>query len=145
MNTEIRPQARDRRPLGPFTWIAIAIMIVLFLGCLILFLMINKTFAASFHQGRARGITLVIAIGHFHEQCGRYPATLDELVPAYIDEIPRPAPGWEYYYEGGGTGYCLHFDLRRSDDFCDYCTSTKEWRCVDSIPYSYEGQGWYVP
>jgi len=42
-------------------------------------------------MGAANAERVIVAVASFHQDQNRYPLTLKELVPVYLDEIPRAA------------------------------------------------------
>lgn len=53
------------------------------------------------YLGKKRGETVIAAIEKYHDDKGSYPGNLQNLVPEYLAEIPKPriAPGI-FYYQG---------------------------------------------
>ena len=88
-------------------------------------------------QGQERAVELIMALEEYNTDTGRYPSSLEFLPPAYLPNIPRPAPGWRYQYESqaGGEEFILSFMLGRSldGDYCEYTSVTKHWQCSDLI------------
>ncbi len=50
---------------------------------------IMLTINVNNHLAQARAESLVVAIDHYRAVAGRYPRTLGDLVPAYLDHVPR--------------------------------------------------------
>jgi hypothetical protein len=60
--------------------------------------------SARVAETQSRGDQIVGALKAYNAKNGRYPSSLDELVPAFIAEIPTPIcgePVWHYDYPGG--------------------------------------------
>jgi|SRR3989304_4177669 len=88
------------------------------------------TYDISLAQQRSE--IIISAVNQYHQDNGRYPDTLQTLVPAYLPEIPEPriAPG-EFYYGGAPDNPFLMFVEyppfgRRSWNFAN-----KEWISID--------------
>ena len=58
----------------------------MFLGCAVA---IMATINFNNHLAQQPGEALVAAISHYRAVSGHYPAALDDLVPVYIDAVPR--------------------------------------------------------
>lgn len=70
------------------------------------------------------GDTIVAGLRAYHSENHRYPANLSELVPAYLNAIPKSGFGTEYCYE----------KLKTQDDF-----SIVVYFSTDPSP------GWFFP
>lgn len=73
------------RHIGAVTW-PTSRLAVMFTTCAIA---IMATINFNNSLARARGEALVTAISHYRAIAGRYPRALDDLVPTYIEAIPR--------------------------------------------------------
>jgi len=87
-------------------------------------------------QVRADGDRLVLAITAYRDRTGRYPSTLDALVPIEIDHVPSQPDGSPFVYVVSDTEYTLWYRLPGrglSSTACSY--SPKEggdrWKCND--------------
>lgn len=68
---------------------------------LILFLCtvgINIRFADGMKRMVPEGDTIVRALEDYHRQYGDYPRELDQLVPRFLDEVPREPFSYDYFY-----------------------------------------------
>jgi len=84
--------------------------------------------AALQHYG---GI-IVEKIDQFHADRGYYPGRLDDLVPAYLDDLRPPPNAWGWLYTGGQTQFSLGY-LYGTDvigySMCGFSSSRRTWRC----------------
>ncbi len=74
----------------------------------------EKQSAAERDQQRVADIrTIRSGLGDYYEATGHYPSALDDLVPAYLDELPsNPTPGGtDYSYTGIGSAPFMYYDL----------------------------------
>lgn len=109
-------------------------------GCIYLYTTIFAVDAASFEQGQEHAGELLIALEQYEQDNGKFPTSVEDLVPAYLSAIPRPARRYKYTYDvcSDSTGYILYFRLAGSnDEWCGYSSGTEEWKCTDSIPPYY--------
>lgn len=65
-------------------------------------------------QARQRGDSIYFAAQEYYAKFGGYPASLDDLVPDFLNEVPRPGVGvltsFEFEYEYSATdGVTLSF------------------------------------
>jgi hypothetical protein len=87
-------------------------------------------------QARADADGLILAIESFRERTGRYPNTLDELVPVEIDRVPTQPDGNPFWYSTGGTEYTIKYKLPSRGLLATICSySSAEgldwWVCMD--------------
>jgi hypothetical protein len=54
---------------------------------------------------------IVDAIEQFHSNNGRYPESLSELVPSYLNVLPEHPTGWSYNYTRSGEECSLSFAM----------------------------------
>lgn len=75
-----------------------------------------------------RGTILVGKIKEFRVTHGRYPRSLDELVPAYLGDIPTPIAGdGKWRYRASGEQFYLQFATSSGYPSCNYHLQTDEW------------------
>ena len=82
----------------------------------------------------SKGTELVAALDAYHAANNHYPATLADLVPAFLDEVRMPRWGnreWEYARYKQGDGFSLQV-----------CSNGRD--CYPSISYSSGGGQWLV-
>jgi len=108
-----------------------------YFGCKFLIYAILLSASIGFHAydisiAERRSEIIIATVNQYHQDLGRYPDTLQNLVPAYLSEIPEPriAPG-EFYYGGAPDDpYLMFVDYppfgRRSWIF-----ERKEWISID--------------
>ena len=81
---------------------------------------------------KQRSEVVIAAVNQYHQDKGRYPGALQNLVPAYLSEIPRPriAPGVFYYVGAPENPHLMFVDFppfgRASWSF-----SNREWIYLD--------------
>jgi hypothetical protein len=62
----------------------------------------------SIDETKRRGNIVIQALVEYHADHSNFPNQIDELVPKYLDEIPRPDWGLRAWtYEPTGTGFIL--------------------------------------
>lgn len=59
---------------------------------------INIQFAEGMKRMVPEGDTIVRALEDYHRQYGDYPKALDQLVPRFLDEVPREPFRYGYFY-----------------------------------------------
>lgn len=65
-------------------------------------------------ETKREGDLVVDALKRFRSTTGRYPTSLDELVPHYMDMIPQPVAGdgrWHYRAVKSGSSFSLVFGV----------------------------------
>jgi hypothetical protein len=86
-------------------------------------------------RSKASGDAVCAALDAWHEQHGRYPDTLQELVPAFLSNVPTSAMGvwstipFRYQRDAAGDDYSLAFDSP-AWIVCERGRS-RPWRCDD--------------
>ncbi len=77
------------------------------------------------------GKDVVGALNACHDGAGRYPPSLEDLVPNHLDEVPPPAgagSSWEYQVGPEGAEFTLSYDGRKSGDHLHaYDSKTRMW------------------
>jgi hypothetical protein len=67
---------------------------------------------AKVAESKGRGEEIIAALEHFRQDQGKYPAKLEELVPAYLKELRPPTAGnrkWKYVTSLNADGFLLYF------------------------------------
>ena len=64
---------------------------------------VNIQFADGMKRMVPEGDTIVRALEGYHRQYGDYPRELDQLVPRFLDEVPREPFGYDYFYRSEKT------------------------------------------
>jgi hypothetical protein len=86
-------------------------------------------------RSKTSGDAVCAALDAWHEQHGRYPDTLQELVPAFLSNVPTSAMGvwstipFRYQRDAAGNDYSLAFDSP-AWIVCERGRS-RPWRCDD--------------
>ena len=81
---------------------------------------------------RSRAETIIAAADRYHQDKGAYPANLQQLVPAYLADIPQPriVPGRFYYLGGPESPHLMYVEFppfgRVSWSFVE-----REWITID--------------
>ena len=92
--------------------------------------------------GIAIGNGIVQAIEHYAFDRGHYPASLTDLLPAYLPGIPLTLTGQQYFYRSfdaahllAGEGYWLAFRVIESEHLtCTYLRRLAYWDCNYASP-----------
>jgi hypothetical protein len=89
-------------------------------------------FHAAINASKVRGDMIVEQLERFHTEEGRYPESLDDLVPEYLTEIPHPTDGEGFFYEPRDNGFRLKFGYWFVKDIdlyprCCFSSSEKKW------------------
>ena len=110
---------------------------VLGCSCMALCIQMMALGGPSAEQGQQRADDIIIALEVYRQAYGKHPADLEQLIPDFLPQIPRPAWEYEYYYDvcPEGIGYGLSFRLGGSDDYCGFNSETAKWTCTDSYWY----------
>jgi len=84
---------------------------------------------ANTHEARFQLLLGELAIHQFHTARGRWPASLEELVPEYLTDIPEdPYSGTGLRYRRRAAGYQLYsVGFNRQDDGGSQVTSERWW------------------
>ncbi len=93
-------------------------------------------------NGIDQGNQIVKAIEAYHNAQGIYPLTLDDLVPTYLDKLPKTLTGQDFYYrlfDNGGPlaseVYWLAFKAVRQEHVtCTYLRRLDYWDCNYDSP-----------
>jgi hypothetical protein len=81
-------------------------------------------------QTRSDAGELVQAIESFHARTGRYPGTLDELVPVEVESVPLLPGEIPFTYESGADWYSLRYGYRGiAPVTCTYHSGSIGWYC----------------
>jgi len=97
----------------------------------------NDVHPIGFHSydlslARSRAETIIAAADRYHQDKGAYPANLQQLVPAYLADIPQPriVPGRFYYLGGPESPHLMYVEFppfgRVSWSFVE-----REWITID--------------
>lgn len=96
----------------PVLGVLVTVVLLGCVGCIYLYATIFAVDAASLEQGQARAYELLMALQRYEHNNDRFPATVEELVPGYLEAIPRPARRYAYTYAAcsGGKDIFYIFD-----------------------------------
>ncbi|HOU14539.1 MAG TPA: hypothetical protein PKZ84_15635 [Anaerolineae bacterium] len=126
----------------------IVVLVVIIFGCSFLYANVYAVDAADSQQGQARASDLLAALQTYKSATGKYPATLEDLVPQYILHIPRPARRYEYKYLTcwQGAGYLLYYRLQgTAGTYCGYGDKLFAWQCVPISTARFQNSSCDVP
>lgn len=126
----------------------IIVFAVIIFGCGFLYANVYALDAASDQQGQSRASTVLAALQTYKAATGKYPATLDDLVPQYILQIPRPARRYEYKYLTcrEGAGYLLYYRLQgTAGTYCGYGDKFQMWQCVPIATARFQNSSCDIP
>jgi hypothetical protein len=75
------------------------------------------------------GNEIIVALHHYEQDNNRFPASLGDLVPIYIEEIPKTSGGKEFFYSTSELrGFYLSFKVRTRYG-CGFSTRLEQWEC----------------
>jgi hypothetical protein len=83
-------------------------------------------------DGQSKGDLLVKLVDDYYRDFGKHPEHLDNLVPAYISEIPKTLSGKEFSFEQiEGDIYYLSFPVTNKElrTICSYIKRLERWDC----------------
>lgn len=116
----------------------LAITISMILISLTVFLFTEAVLAESIwnswlDQTLVEGDRLIVALDHYYDDTGEYPATLVQLIPEYVTSLPRQQFGFRvqgFDYESTGESYLLFFSVAELS-FCKHHSQITEvnWQC----------------
>ncbi|MHC4153790.1 MAG: hypothetical protein ACYST6_02525 [Planctomycetota bacterium] len=89
---------------------------------------------APVYQSMQIGDRIVEALNLYRADTGHYPVSLEMLVPKYLDEIPAPTWGEQFWrYNQDGDGFSLRVMSETGDilPFLFYRYREKEWQYDD--------------
>ena len=84
---------------------------------------------------RANAERVIGMLASHHSDHGRYPASLDDLAPAYAAEVPGPREGGSFHYRTAAEGqdftlgyYAAPMGTLPSDEFHSFDARSGAWR-----------------
>jgi hypothetical protein len=97
----------------------------------------DAALSGEINSGMERGNQIVDALEAFYFDQGRYPATLDELVPVYLPALPLTVTGQPYFYRLFSPSdilapemYWLSFRVVEQENVaCTYLRRLQYWDC----------------
>jgi hypothetical protein len=103
-------------------WVGIIVLLALVFSCLGILVWFYNLDAPSGEKGSAMAQPIIDVIEIYHQRTGAYPSSLQELVPDYLKEVPKP--DWRNEYR-----YALTYDHR--------------FFYIGFIPFG-DASGWFV-
>lgn len=96
----------------PVLWVLVIVVLLGCVGSIYLYATIFAVDAASLEQGQVRAYELLMALQRYEHNNDRFPSTVEELVPEYLEAIPRSARRYPYTYTAcsGGEDIFYTFD-----------------------------------
>lgn len=82
------------------------------------------------HEINRRQADLIIdAIYEYEDIFGKFPNELDDLIPSYLDSIPTPKGGYDFFYNTNSVdGFILVYQIGPNYG-CGYSDDVKDWEC----------------
>jgi hypothetical protein len=81
-------------------------------------------------QGKENAKIIIDALTKYQEDKGKYPDTLEKLVPGYLKEIPQTNTKQKYQYLQRLKGiYELWFLVEKKGVSCSYSNRFEDWEC----------------
>jgi len=93
-------------------------------------LLFSSCLSRDVHEiNRARSELIISALYDYKMNNGHFPKDLDELVPNYMESIPSPIKGSEFYYTSNSVhGFRLSYTV--SPKFgCGFSDRLQSWEC----------------
>lgn len=101
----------------------------------------NSEFSnADLLVNQERGDLLVSALNQYYNEHALYPASLAELTPTYLSELPENTRGNPFFYkthEFHGYQLCLDTQSRPNYAGCCYYPIVGDWDCTDGDWHEY--------
>jgi hypothetical protein len=89
---------------------------------------------ANIRASKDSGAVIIEAVRRFQRHHGVLPQSLDDLVPAYLPEVPLPSAGGGEWYYGitDGGGFTLGFGMPRNSVWhgypsCHFASTYNSW------------------
>ena len=105
-------------------WLLFALMIVVLGSCGKL-----RISEEEITLNKARGQLIIDAIEQHRIAEGKPPATLQDLVPTYLQQVPTTTMGPDFTYYVDENEYSLVFGGTKG---CSYSSDTRFWFCLGS-------------
>ncbi|MBN2007587.1 MAG: hypothetical protein JXA21_29850 [Anaerolineae bacterium] len=120
-----------RTDTGRLIWWVLILPIIFGIVLGIPYIIFNETiiYPMRLSQMRKDADTLVLAIEQFRTDAGKYPDTLNNLVPEYLERIPQLPGNAQFEYQFEGDKYSLSYAYPSiAPVFCHY-TQNFGWYC----------------
>jgi hypothetical protein len=101
------------------------------------------TMSNEFQSGKEQGSVIISAIEQFQDNKGRFPDSLNELLPKYLCQLPNTITGQIYTYKllqpneyNSWSSYLLSFEIsNKVNTGCTYLSGLNQWECgPQSVP-----------
>lgn len=114
--------------------VLVAVLLVAFcVGGVLLFMQLNQPpgKGAAAEEGYRLSQPVIDALEKFHAARGDYPASLPELIPTYLPQLPERATAFQLQYARvSATDYTLAFSYAGPGmNHCTYKGQSKAWSC----------------
>jgi hypothetical protein len=95
------------------------------------------TIGNEFQSGQEQGGVIIVAIEQFQNDKGRFPDSLNELLPKYLCQLPDTITGQKYSYQllqpsefNSWSSYLLSFEIsKKVNTGCTYLSGLSQWEC----------------
>ena len=85
---------------------------------------------AQADEGYRLSETVIKALDRYHSDKGKYPDGLRDLVPDYLDNLPKSRQINRWQYQNKDTNYTLTFNyIDACNEFCTYSSDNQKWAC----------------
>ena len=87
---------------------------------------------AEIDSGKQQVVLIVEAIEDYFDKNEEYPKTLNELVPDYLDEIPKTITNQDFqYWLSEVDNFIVAYPLKTKNNhyMCGYIKKMEEWEC----------------
>jgi hypothetical protein len=80
-------------------------------------------------ENKARGTIIINALYKYQQDHDNFPSTLNDLVPDYLDSVPKTNGGDRFFYNTNSIdGFLLGFSVKPKFG-CGYTDQSKKWEC----------------
>ncbi|MGH7179842.1 MAG: type II secretion system protein GspG [Tepidisphaeraceae bacterium] len=95
-------------------------------------IIVERAEQADIQKAKSQATQIIQAIDQFHMETGRYPESLEHLIPKYSAPFAAPAWGdgvWRYMLDPKGNGYHLYVRTEgRHAETLYYESAAQVWR-----------------
>ena len=114
-----------------FLFLSIVLILVLLAGsALVSAKFSNYDYTLSVLQTKINGYSIIVALEKYKNDNGKYPSSLDLLVPDYLQGIRPPMMGpkeWIYYEDSDGQVFYIRAETNLSEGALDYESDMGFW------------------
>ena len=96
----------------------------------------EMTYQEEITIGEKLGDSIIQKIEAFYSEHGKYPDSLEDLIPKYLDEVPVTINGDPFRYQLNQVNiYILSFKVVRHDlpTSCGYLRNIETWDCSHGV------------